>query len=258
AISDMDDFTDEELDRYFANYVPLSNLPTPPPTKEQHVDLQMPSLGPEQLRTETPELEVYANHLANLVPLNVSTQRPSIPTILGYLDRAQLPTEMIAFAACILDALSARFASSWRNACSSGHPTPYFTTINLSPTLSPDLIIISALSLSHGFIDDHGRSNSSWAKIGSSSQFTTKEIDATKRCILHEIDYGLFRITHQMVQKMTRDMQPPAANSSTPMRTVVRNKTVATLKEQRRPQLSLSMQGTAIWINGVQTPEPSP
>jgi hypothetical protein len=31
---DFDDMTDEELDKYFASYEPLSNLPTPPPAKE--------------------------------------------------------------------------------------------------------------------------------------------------------------------------------------------------------------------------------
>jgi hypothetical protein len=34
AVSVTSDMTDEELDRYFATYVPLSNLPTPPPAKE--------------------------------------------------------------------------------------------------------------------------------------------------------------------------------------------------------------------------------
>lgn len=32
--SDISDMTDEELDKYFASCVPLSNLPTPPPAKE--------------------------------------------------------------------------------------------------------------------------------------------------------------------------------------------------------------------------------
>lgn len=35
ALSVNSDMTDEELDKYFATYVPLSNLPTPPPAKEQ-------------------------------------------------------------------------------------------------------------------------------------------------------------------------------------------------------------------------------
>jgi hypothetical protein len=55
---DIDDMTDEELDHYFASYVPLSNLPTPPPAKDviscQHEDLRSSSL---QVQCQTPELE---------------------------------------------------------------------------------------------------------------------------------------------------------------------------------------------------------
>jgi hypothetical protein len=36
ALSITSDMTDEELDQYLASYVPLSNLPTPPPVKDHH------------------------------------------------------------------------------------------------------------------------------------------------------------------------------------------------------------------------------
>jgi hypothetical protein len=42
-VDDFDNMTDEELERYFANYVPLSNLPTPPPAKE--VQISTPATG---------------------------------------------------------------------------------------------------------------------------------------------------------------------------------------------------------------------
>lgn len=35
AISVTSDMTEEELEKYFATYVPLSNLPTPPPVKDK-------------------------------------------------------------------------------------------------------------------------------------------------------------------------------------------------------------------------------
>jgi hypothetical protein len=38
AMSVNSDMTDEELDKYFATYIPLSNLPTPPPAKESHMN----------------------------------------------------------------------------------------------------------------------------------------------------------------------------------------------------------------------------
>lgn len=55
---DLDDMTDEELDMYFASYVPLSNLPTPPPAKDivlcQPENLESSTL---QAQCQTPELE---------------------------------------------------------------------------------------------------------------------------------------------------------------------------------------------------------
>lgn len=52
ASTDFSDMTDEELDKYFASCAPLSNLPTPPPTKDV---LPIVKLSAEQ--RQTPELE---------------------------------------------------------------------------------------------------------------------------------------------------------------------------------------------------------
>jgi hypothetical protein len=56
AVTDcFDDMTDEELDKYFANFVPLSNLPTPPPTKDLlSASTRVPS---SQAQPQSPELE---------------------------------------------------------------------------------------------------------------------------------------------------------------------------------------------------------
>ena len=53
--SNFSDFTDEELDKYFASYVPLSNLPTPPPAKENRVRRW------DQHDGQAPELESKSN-----------------------------------------------------------------------------------------------------------------------------------------------------------------------------------------------------
>lgn len=52
---DVDDMSEEELDKYFASYVPLSNLPTPPPAKEQPVVAGPASQAQDERRS--PELE---------------------------------------------------------------------------------------------------------------------------------------------------------------------------------------------------------
>jgi hypothetical protein len=47
ALSITSDMTDEELDQYLASYVPLSNLPTPPPVKDQHDQHHPDAASPE-------------------------------------------------------------------------------------------------------------------------------------------------------------------------------------------------------------------
>jgi hypothetical protein len=59
ALSITSDMTDEELDQYFANYVPLSNLPTPPPAKEQDdVAILAEPISPSlAVQTQSPTLK---------------------------------------------------------------------------------------------------------------------------------------------------------------------------------------------------------
>ncbi|PSN71428.1 hypothetical protein BS50DRAFT_584919 [Corynespora cassiicola Philippines] len=257
------DMTDEELDQYFASYVPLSNLPTPPPAKEapsQPCDIP-PVNPPTAVVDQAPELHVYATHLAHLVPLNASSQRPSVSVVTGFLERADLPTETVAFAACILDALSQRFAGSWRDACVP-RLSP-FSFCRQQPAMGPELVVLSALVLAHGYLDDRGRSNSRWARIIGASLFSAQDIERTKMCMLQDMDYGLFRISEDMVQHMMRDMQRAcsftSSSSSSPSSLVATARTDGIAgKEERRPKLSLDLHGAAVWKFGMQTPEPSP
>ncbi|KAF2472822.1 uncharacterized protein BDR25DRAFT_312717 [Lindgomyces ingoldianus] len=272
--SDFSDFTDEELDHYFATYVPLSNLPTPPPAKKKPVGAG--GLGSEveakKMLVRTPELEVYAQHLSNRVPPNVATHRPSIPTIQNFLSRANLPIEIIAFASCILDALSQRFATSWRTCCLPPNPPNFGFDPKISfrhpPAMDPEIVVLSALAIALDFLEDRPRPNSHWAKIEGGFLFTERQIEATKVCILKDIDYGLFRITEGMVMHMLRVMQQAGEFSRTDPTTIVQKVEKLDLqlepdadKDARRPKLSLDLihlQGTAVWVNGLQTPEPSP
>ncbi|KAH7071998.1 hypothetical protein BKA63DRAFT_61490 [Paraphoma chrysanthemicola] len=261
ALSVTSDMTDEELDKYFATYVPLSNLPTPPPAKEP-VSATSSSSSPSSTQTSdsfSPQTQVFATHLANLVPNNVSTHRPHSHVICGFLERANLPDEVVAFAACVLDALSARFAGMWKDALV---PAEFERDLkNFLRTdsrrhehLSPDIIVLVALSLAHGFLVDRLRSARHWSIKESGSMFTVQEIEATKRAMLLDMNYGLARITNEMVVGMLANMQRPktmsAATSMVPVDAVS--------KHDRRRTFSLNLSGTAIWSHGLQTPEPSP
>ncbi|OAL47607.1 hypothetical protein IQ07DRAFT_613580 [Pyrenochaeta sp. DS3sAY3a] len=270
ALSATSDLTDEELDRYFASYVPLSNLPTPPP-KEHAIPkpastptstAASPAQTPSQTHdaANSPELQVYALHLANLVPLNVSTHRPHKSVIQGFLERASLPDEIIAFSACILDALSTRFAATWRDTLA---PSDYARTLKnflrtdsrQSEHVSPDVIVLAALALAHGFLADRQRSSRHWSVRESDGVFTVQEIEATKRAILEDMDYGLFRISEDRCQRRLRAMQLAVLNPAAAL--PAKDDTVVA-KSNRLRNLSLSLSGTAIWSHGQQTPEPSP
>jgi hypothetical protein len=161
----------------------------------------------------------------------------------------------VAFSGCVLDALSARFAATWRDALA---PSDYArdlddflrTDSRHHVHASPDVIVLSALSLAHGFLVDRSRSSRHWSVKESHRAFTVQEIEVTKRAILQDMDYGLARISNEMVQHRLKNMQRPSASvTSTPN---------CISKHQRRRNLSISLQGTAIWQFGVQTPEPSP
>lgn len=56
--------TDEELDKYFATYVPLSNLPTPPPAKEQRPQHAIPAATTTTTTlSPAPELQGMLNRI---------------------------------------------------------------------------------------------------------------------------------------------------------------------------------------------------
>jgi hypothetical protein len=177
--------------------------------------------------------------------------------IQGFLARAGLPDEIVAFAACVLDALSSRFAATWRDALA---PSDYArdlehflgTDSRQKIHVSPDVIVLAALSLAHGYLFDRLRSSLHWSTEESDGAFTVQEIEATKRAMLQDMDYGLYRISNETVQRRLKNMQRTSASSA------IQSTPNATTKQNRRRNLSISLQGTAIWTYGVQTPEPSP
>jgi len=155
--------------------------------------------------------------------------------------------------------LSWRFAATWREMLA---PAEFerdlkdFLRTDGARTshVSPDVIVLAALSLAHGFLVDRLRSSRHWSIKESNGMFTVQEIEATKRAILADMDYGLARIQDDMVQRMLRDIQRPKTTSATT--SLARQDSMS--KEQRSRTFSLNLSGTAIWTHGVQTPEPSP
>jgi hypothetical protein len=169
--------------------------------------------------------------------------------IRGFLERASLSGEVVALAACVLEGLSARFENAWRETL---RPAEFErdlksflrTDERRAAHVSSNIIILAALALAHGFQSDRMRSSRHWSVKESNGVFSVKEIETTKRAILEDMDYGLFRIKEDAVKKMLELMQRPT--------------TTTVSKHDRRRTLSINLTGTAIWSHGVQTPEPSP
>lgn len=67
VLSDLSDLSDDELDQYFASYVPLSNLPTPPPSKG----------SPKVERLPVPAVQQPSPELDGTFPYHVSVRRPT-------------------------------------------------------------------------------------------------------------------------------------------------------------------------------------
>lgn len=86
--------------------------------------------------------------------------------------------------------------------------------------------------------------------------FTVQEIEVTKRAVLQDMDYGLFRISEDRLQRRLKSMQLAAAAEVA--ESLVRDGGSVGGKLHRPRNLSLSFAGTAVWSHGVHTPEPSP
>jgi hypothetical protein len=192
----------------------------------------------------------YATHLANLV--TVTPHRPHIDVIVGFLERADLPDEVVAFAACVLEQLSVRFAGLWRDALVPAEFERELKsflqtddTLHCGAHVSPNIIVLAALVLAHGFLVDRMRSSRHWSVKESAGMFSVQEIEATKWAMLKDMDYGLFKISDEHVMSTLAEMQK--LKTITPAH-----------KHERRRTLSINLAGAAIWNHGVQTPEPSP
>jgi hypothetical protein len=168
--------------------------------------------------------------------------------IRGFLERANLPEEIVAFAACVLEGLSERFESLWRETL---RPAEFDrdlknflrTDERRTTHLNADIVILAALSLAHGYLSDRLRSSRHWSIKESSGMFSVKEIEATKRAMLQDMDYGLYKIRDEEVMNMVESM---------------RARNTMAKKHDRRRTLSINLAGAAIWSHGMQTPEPSP
>ncbi|KAF2456211.1 hypothetical protein BDY21DRAFT_348234 [Lineolata rhizophorae] len=244
-----------ELDSYLANYVPLSNFPTPPPATSSFPPLRA-AVAEDAVTSQAQDFGGPAIYMASLVPSKASLHGPSIALIQEFLARAQVPDEVIGLAACVLDSLSWRFVREWRQACSQSSSSAE-TWHNGGPggtgAVGAEVIVLSALALAETYLSDEPRSSRWWSREVSSLSFSAKQINTTNRCILVDIDYGLHDFTAEMIDEMLWDMRRAER---------MLEKTGATtdnsLRSDKLAVTSLSLDCSATLVHGLLTPEPSP
>ncbi|KAI9879304.1 MAG: hypothetical protein M1830_008955 [Pleopsidium flavum] len=210
-------------------YEALPNLPTPPPQFKESLKAEGPGIGGRGDREPLDrEMEAPANLLVNLVPVTAYIQAPCTETIEAFLTRAyDVPLFIISVAACILHSLSPEaFAKAWRAACpltvtfptdgkgpfgsySRDGKTLYTHNLPLKDTwVSPEVIILAALSLADIFSPyDKDRMDKWWVFQVAHGRYTEAQFNATKRCILLDLDHDLMPLTDRaMNRRMVREM----------------------------------------------------
>jgi hypothetical protein len=236
---DDDDF---DVESYFANYVPLSNLPTPPAPKpsipaaptlpvdtvnDELLGMALQFLLvltplPSKIFTSTNTFPGPATFLTSLLPQTSSLPHPSPHLTSTYLRRANLPRPTLALAACILDSLSGFFLRTWTRELAALPPntsTPPASPLpgsqpssflffhrsdarTTKPRPKPDLLILAALSIASSFLSDTHGDAQFWANRVAKGGVEAREIDATVRCMLRDMDYGLLGFSPGVVEGM--------------------------------------------------------
>jgi hypothetical protein len=219
-----------------------------------------------------------AHYLSNLIPQGASLHRLPASTIATYLQRSVLSQSTIALAACVIDSLSSFFVRTWckelsalslTQQCERGQPMfsisqPHRQQIHGSATPKSALIVLAALSIASGFLDDVKTDSRWWARKIAGCDISARELSATVRCVLKDIDYDILSFTPDVVEEMRDDMFPCAgseqdSNAGSYFPPQAGFEEAADSPDQRPLAIpQLEFKHTAIVNEGLLTPELSP
>ncbi|KAI9765339.1 MAG: hypothetical protein M1840_007419 [Geoglossum simile] len=213
----------ESLEAWMESYVPLSNLPTPPPSRGSWSPQLKYDVPYDDLQNE--DLISPSIYLANMIPKPACVVPASPLIIQAFLHRAAVEVEVVALAACIIDRLSNKFALNWRRECPLVCRDPVsiegpFVSVHgdchgseEDPFPRPEIVALASLMLAVKFLDDrvrlaptliiavqrianHGGDlqstpTSFWAQRVSGSRFSCSQLNTTERLILRELDFRI-------------------------------------------------------------------
>ncbi|OIW31958.1 hypothetical protein CONLIGDRAFT_557181, partial [Coniochaeta ligniaria NRRL 30616] len=207
-----DDESDFDEEYFTRTYQPLSNLPTPPPSCRDSIA----SLSPRSLTEQDELLESAllgpAVHLVNLVPPTASLATPSVSTVHEILTRANLPSETVALAVCILDSLNSKFSHNWRLscplACLEGTSAPARHARPHIDAVCPEVIVLASLIVAVKFLEDYQEPTHHYASNWGNDLWTCEQINVTERCIMESLGYRIMPLwDRQLIEDALADMQ---------------------------------------------------
>lgn len=136
------------------------------------------------------------------------------------ITRAALPLETIALAVCILDSLDAKFSRKWRMSLPlatlssfSHHKRHTITSAAASlithiDSVSPELIILSALVIAFKFTEDCQEPTQYYASEWAKGLWTCEQINTTERCIMEHLGYRILPLYDEgLIEDAIDDME---------------------------------------------------
>lgn len=108
------------------------------------------------------------------------------------LTRANLPSETIALAVCILDSLNSKFSHNWRLSCplaargTQQHRAPLHID-----AVCPEVIVLASLIVAVKFLEDYQEPMHHYASSWGSNLWTCEQINVTERCIMESLGYRI-------------------------------------------------------------------
>ncbi|KAK7748524.1 hypothetical protein SLS53_000544 [Cytospora paraplurivora] len=214
---DFDDDEDFQHEYFSRTYKPLSNLPTPPPSSRNSASCS-PVLGLDDDTDVDSELLGPAVHLANLHPPSASISAPSVSLVQAMIARAELPLETIALAVCILDSLDSKFSRKWRVTLPLATPhllnkrhtitSAAHSLITHIDSVSPEIIILTALIIAFKFTDDCHEPTQYYASVWGKGLWTCDQINTTERCIMDHLGYRILPLCDRdIIEDAMEDMR---------------------------------------------------
>jgi len=189
-----------------------------------------------------------SQYLSLFIPQNASMHRLAPELIASYLARSRAEESIVALAACILDSLSSFFVRSWRKECETIRSSSNLSWFAYATPRKPQLIVLGALAVAHAWLSDSKGHSGWWAQVAD-GMVEAKEIDATMRCILRDIDYDLLSFTPEIVQAMKDDIYGENRHEGVGGSSKTRNSL---------PPLDIKHTGVAVLQKGLYTPERTP